>query len=89
MVSDNIFETVDNRYRFTSVLIGVPESLYATDFAFRSYIILNTESEAIPIYGPPVTRSIYRVAKQIDAAGSFASGSSGDLYIKNIIGVVE
>ena len=35
VLEDKIFETVDGRHRFTSVLVGLPVNRYKTDFAFR------------------------------------------------------
>lgn len=89
VVNDKILETVDGRYRFASVLINLPEAQYATDFAFRAYIILERNGERYVLYGPPVYRSIYTVAKQLDARGEFKAGSSGDLFMKRIINSVE
>ena len=39
-VNDKIFETSGGRIRFTSVLINLSQDQYATDIAFRSYIIV-------------------------------------------------
>ncbi len=89
VVNDKILETIDGRHRFASVLINLPKAQYATDFAFRSYIILEQNGEEYIFYGPPVYRSIYTVAKQLDARGEFKPGSSGDLFIQQIINFVE
>lgn len=89
VVNDKIFETVSGRIRFASVLTGLPASQYSTDFAFRGYVLLENGGTRILIYGPPVYRSVYTVAKQIDARGEFAPGSSGYDYIKGIISSVE
>lgn len=73
VVNDRIFETVDGRYRFASVVTKLPQQQYATELAFRSYAILQSgDGEQLIIYGPPVARSIYTVAKQVLAAGEFA-----------------
>lgn len=90
IVNDRIFEMMEGRYRFTSVLIGVPEQVYATDMAYRAYVILRDVSGAeVTVYGPPVARSIYTVAKQVAAAGEFKPGSGGYQYIQGIIQAVE
>lgn len=89
IVNDKILETVDGRYRFASVLINLPKEQYATDFAFRAYIILERNGEKFILYGPPVYRSIYTVAKQLDVRGEFRPGSNGDSFIKDIIRSVE
>lgn len=88
-VNDKIFETVSGRIRFASVLTGLPASQYNTEFAFRGYIILEKNSERYIIYGMPVSRSVYTVAKQIKAKGEFAAGSSGYNFIQGIIDSVE
>lgn len=90
VVNDRIFETVDGRYRFASVVTKLPEKQYATELAFRSYAVLQSaDGEQLIIYGPPVARSIYTVAKQIMAAGEFKPGSSGYNYVKSIVDTVE
>ncbi|MCM1539712.1 MAG: hypothetical protein NC121_00445 [Blautia sp.] len=90
VVNDHIFETVEGRYRFASVVTKLPEQEYATELAFRSYAVLqDNDGGQIVIYGPPVSRSIYTVAKQILAAGEFKQGSSGYNYVKGIVDAVE
>lgn len=90
VVNDRIFETVDGRYRFASVVTKLPQQQYATELAFRGYAILQSEDgEQLIIYGPPVARSIYTVAKQVLAAGEFKPGSNGYNYVKGIVDVVE
>jgi hypothetical protein len=71
------------------VLTKLPESQYATEIAFRSYIILESDEGSITVYGPPVSRSIYAVAKQVLNKGEFPVGSSGYNYVKNIVDTVE
>ena len=88
-VNDKVFETVGGRIRFASVLTKLPASHYNTEFAFRGYMLLDNGAERILLYGPPVCRSVYTVAKQIDAKGEFKPGSSGYNYIKEIIRSVE
>lgn len=88
-VNDKIFETVSGRIRFASVLTGLPASQYNTEFAFRGYIILEKNGERYIIYGMPVSRSVYTVAKQIQARGEFTVGSSGYKFIQGIIDSVE
>lgn len=90
VVNDRIFETVEGRYRFASVVTKLPEKQYATELAFRSYAILQSaDGGQLIIYGPPVARSIYTVAKQVLAAGEFKQGSSGYNYVKGIVDIVE
>ncbi|MCR2050987.1 hypothetical protein NSB25_27585 [Acetatifactor muris] len=90
VVNDRIFETVDGRYRFASVVTKLPAKQYAAELAFRSYAVLQRDDgDQLIIYGPPVARSIYTVAKQILAAGEFRPGSSGYNYVKSIVDTVE
>ena len=88
-VNDKIFETSGGRIRFTSVLINLSQDQYATDIAFRSYIILEDQDGRMIVYGPPVARSIYTIAKQVLAGNEFKAGSSGYNYVKGIIDSVE
>lgn len=89
VLNDAVFETVNGRARFSSVLINMPPSAYSAAQAFRAYIILTDGKDTITIYGPPVARSIYTVARQIMARGEFVPGSSGYAYIESIIQVAE
>ena len=89
VINDKVFETVSGRVRFASVLTNLPASQYATEFAFRGYVILGNNSERIILYGPPVSRSIYTVAKQIMNRGEFTEGTANYNYIQSIIESVE
>lgn len=90
VINDRVFETVSGRIRFTSVFTNVPSDYYDVSFAFRAYIILEDSSgNRITIYGPPVAKSIYTIAKQIIARNDFPVGSAGYNYITAIIEVVE
>ncbi len=84
-LTDNIFETVSNRYRYTSVLIGIPASSYKTSYAFRGYIILEKDGKQITVYGPIVAKSIYTMAEQLLAKGSYSSGSDEAQFLQQII----
>ncbi len=84
-VNDAVFETVGGRYRFTSVLIGIPAASYKTKFAFRGYIQLVSNGTVYTFYGPVVARSIYEVSSMVIASGQFAAGSSADLFLRRII----
>lgn len=88
-INDKIFEIVSGRIRFASVLTGLPAAQYNTEFAFRGYIILENNGDRYIIYGMPVHRSVYTVAKQIQAKGEFQTGSSGYNFIQGIIDSVE
>ncbi len=84
-VKDMIFETKDGRHRFTSVLTRLPATEYRTDFAFRGYIILQKDGERITLYGPIMSRSIYRIAEQVIASGEFAPDSAAGRYVQSIL----
>lgn len=84
-VIDNIFETANNRYRFTSVLVGLPAEQYKTDFAFRGYTVLTKDGEDITIYGPIVYRSIYDLAEQALSLNLYEEGSDAWSFLKQLI----
>lgn len=44
---DSIYETVDNRYRYTSVLVGMPANQYKVDYAFRGYATLTKDERVL------------------------------------------
>lgn len=82
---DAVYESVDGRYRYTSVLVGLPAAQYKTEFAFRGYISLTKDGRDYVFYGPPVSRSIYTLAQQVLASGQFAAGSDADAFLKKLI----
>mgnify|MGYP002644170752 CR=1 FL=1 len=82
---DAVFETVDNRYRYTSVLVNLPAQQYKTEFAFRGYIILTKDGQDIILYGPPVSKSIYALAELLLSSGYYEQGSSADLFLHQLI----
>ena len=82
---DSIYETVDGRYRYTSVLVGLPASQYKVEYAFRGYIILNKDGRDITIYGPAMARSIYSLAEQVLNMGTYAQGSDADAFLRKLI----
>ena len=88
-VNDKVFETVSGRNRFTSVLINLAPNMYAKDISFRAYAVLDCGGQEIIVYGPPVYRSVYTVAKQVQTRGEFKAGSSGYKYVQGIIDSVE
>ena len=85
---DYVYETVSGRARFTSVLTGLTSSVYNTDFTFRGYMNLTRNGTTVTFYGPPVSKSIYTVAKQIQSAGEFTTGSDAYKFVQNIIDTV-
>ena len=82
---DSIYETVDNRYRYTSVLVGMPASQYKVDYAFRGYATLTKDERDITIYGPTVAKNIYSLAEQLLQMKIYEEGSDADLYLQKLI----
>ncbi len=83
--TNKIFEIVDNKYRFTSVLIDLPAAQYKQEYAFRSYMVLEKGGKEVTIYGPIVEKSIYEVAEQVLDAGTYKVGSESDKFLKKLI----
>ncbi|MGN0161658.1 MAG: N-acetylglucosaminidase [Lachnospiraceae bacterium] len=82
---NNIFEKVDGRSRYTSVLVGLPVERYKTEYAFRGYIILTKDNVDYTFYGPVVARSIYNISNQLISSGQYAEGSEVDTFLKKLI----
>ena len=83
--TDVVYETVDGRYRYTSVLVGLPAAQYKTEFAFRGYLVLEKDGAEITLYGPPKARSIYSLAEQFIAKGTYEPGSSAYEFLTKLI----
>lgn len=82
---DAIYEIASDRYRYTSVLVGLPVSRYKTEFAFRGYIILEKNGQETILYGPIRSRSIYAIAKQYLAMNTYAPGTDTYNFLKRLI----
>ncbi len=82
---DKIYETVNGRNRFTSVLVGLPPEQYKTEFAFRGYAVLEKDGVQTVIYGPIVAKSIYNLAQQFLDAGIYAEGSDAHTFLNKLI----
>ncbi len=85
VLEDKVYEKVDGRLRFTSVLVGLPVNQYKTEFAFRGYAVLTKNGEEVTIYGPTVWRSIYELSEQLVNLGIYKEGSSADVFLKKLI----
>lgn len=85
VLEDKIYETVDGRHRYTSVLVGLPVDQYKTEYAFRGYAILENNGTRITVYGPVVAKSIYSLADQLLKGGSYAEGTEVYNFLKNLI----
>lgn len=84
-LEDKIYENVNGRHRFTSVLVGLPASQYKVEYAFRGYLILEKNGVETILYGPPVAKSIYSLARQVLNMGTYAPGSEADLFLRKLI----
>jgi len=82
---NKIYETIDGRNRFTSVLVGLPPEQYKTEFAFRGYAVLEKDGVQTVVYGPIVAKSIYNLAHQFLNAGIYEEGSDADLFLNQLI----
>lgn len=82
---DSVYETVDGRYRFTSVLVGMPATQYKIEYAFRGYAILEKGGQQITLYGPIQARSIYSLAQQVLSSGKYQAGSDTEVFLKKLI----
>ncbi len=85
LLTDKIYETVNNRYRYTSVLVGLPANQYKVEYAFRGYLVLEKNGVQKTIYGPVVARSIYSLAQQVLNAGTYAQGSEAEAFLRQLI----
>ena len=84
-LEDKIFETVDGRYRYTSVFVGLPVEQYKTEFAFGGYVTLEKDGVETTIYGPVVAKSICSLAQQLVNMGYYQSGSAEDVFLRQLI----
>lgn len=62
---DIVYETVDGRERFTSVLVGIPTSSYNKKYRFRSYAVLSKNGKESIVYGPIVSNSMKDLAERV------------------------
>lgn len=84
-LQDVVYETVSGRYRYTSVLVGLPVEQYKTEFAFGGYLTLEKDGVETTIYGPVVARSIYSLAQQLLDLGTYKAGSEADVFLRKLI----
>ena len=89
VLNDRVVETVNGRLRFASVLINIPDERLAEDFPFRAYIVLSNGTDTLTLYGPPMRRSIYRVAKNLMEKGAYTNDSEEGIFLNRIIDYVE
>lgn len=84
-LKDSVFEAVNGRYRYTSVLVGLPVDQYKTEFAFRGYIILEKNGTQITLYGPIKAGSIYQLAVRLVEGGSYQQGTDAYEFLRKLI----
>lgn len=84
-LEDKIYETVNGRYRYTSVLVGLPADQYKVEYAFRGYAVLEKDGAERVVYGPIVARSIYALAKQVLDMGTYEPGTEADAFLRKLI----
>ncbi|MDE6016361.1 MAG: hypothetical protein K2H41_11815 [Acetatifactor sp.] len=82
---DKVYETVDGRQRFTSVLVGLPKAQYSTTYAFRAYAVLEKNGVECVVYGPVTSRSMTALAQQILENGTYEKDSPEDIYLRKIL----
>lgn len=86
----SIYKTVDGRNRFTGPLTNLAASnaVVAEPFSSRPYAVMTfmdaNEEKTITLYGGTLKRSIYFVAQQVDAAGSF-KGTPYDSSVQKLL----
>ena len=85
VLEDKIYETVSGRYRYTSVLVGLPANQYKVEYAFRGYAVLEKDGTETVIYGPIMAKSIYALAKQILDMGTYQPGTDADAFLRKLI----
>lgn len=84
-LEDKIYETVNGRYRYTSVLVGLPADQYKVEYAFRGYAVLEKDGAERIVYGPIVAKSIYALAKQVLDMGTYEPGTEADAFLRKLI----
>lgn len=86
---DFITETVDGRIRFASVRTGLMQEDYDTVYPFRAYITLSNATQTLNIYGPPMSRDVYTIAKYYMDRQDYTNDSEEGIYLNAIINYVE
>ena len=85
VMQDKVFETVDGRYRYTSVLVGLPTSRYKTEFAFRGYVTLEKNGKQLTFYGPIRAKSIYSLAGQLLDMNAYKPGTDAYNFLQQLM----
>lgn len=85
-MQDVVFETKEGRYRYTSVLTGLPAEQYKTRYAFRGYAVLEKGGAQIVLYGPARSSSIYELAELLLEKQSYQPGTAPYEFLQKLIG---
>ena len=84
-LQDVIFEEAEGRYRFASVLVGVPVEQYKAQYAFRGYAVLEKDGVQVILYGPHRASSIYTLAGILLERGNYEPGTEAHAFLQKII----
>lgn len=84
-MQDVVFETKEGRYRYTSVLTGLPVEQYKTRYAFRGYAVLEKGGTQIVLYGPARASSIYELAELLLEKQSYQPGTAPYEFLQKLI----
>lgn len=68
---DAVFKSENGMLYFSNVLTDLTWEHCKTEFAFRSYLILEKNGQEITLYGPITVRSLYSVAQEMLAKGAY------------------
>lgn len=82
---DYVYDTVNGRQQFTSVLVGLPREKYNTTYTFRSYAVLEKNGTQSIIYGPTVSHSMVSLAQRVLSSGDYREGTEEYAYLKQIL----
>ena len=82
---NKVYAKQGSEYIYTAVLVGLDNSQYKTELAFRGYCVLKNGNESITIYGAPVSRSLYGLSETVLGKGVYKPSSSEYIFLKKII----
>ena len=85
VMQDVVFETMEGRYRYASVLVGLPAEQYKTKYAFRGYAVLEKGGTQIVLYGPVRASSIYELAELLLERQNYQPGTAPYEFLQKLI----
>ncbi len=80
-----VYKILEDSYHFSGVIVNIKAKNYQTDYAFRSYAVLEKNGVEIPIYGAPVARNIYDMAKVVLETGTVKPGTDEYAFLQQMI----